>query len=135
MDADGGNARVVFEPDPEETAEPCRGPGFVGGWSPDSRRITYYSASVSRGIAEVCIVDLDGNTEVVVSDGVNLHAEPVWSPDGRYIAYLRVADPLRNYVGSLWITPAADGRGQRLVAKAVLDERISWQPRPHHKRR
>ena len=52
---------------------------------------------------------------------------PVWSPDGRYIAYVRARDLYRH--GSLWIMRAADGQGQRLIATGVLADRISWQPR------
>jgi Tol biopolymer transport system component len=108
-------------------------------WSPKANRIVFQRTKETR--------DRLGSDVLVAAARPKGHRRPrrltetrdayspVWSPDGRYIAYLRVADPLRNYVGSLWITPAADGRGQRLVAKAVLDERISWQPRPHHKRR
>jgi Tol biopolymer transport system component len=54
---------------------------------------------------------------------------PVWSPNGRYIAYVR--DP-NAFLGpaSLWIMRAADGGGQRLVASQIITDRISWQPRP-----
>jgi Tol biopolymer transport system component len=60
---------------------------------------------------------------------------PVWSPDGRYIAYVQAPDYRRppdisEPSGALWIMRAADGRGQRLVATGVLADRISWQPRP-----
>jgi Tol biopolymer transport system component len=59
---------------------------------------------------------------------------PVWSPDGRYIAYVRAPD-FRSTKGSLWIMRAADGEGQRLVAAGVTADRISWQPRPRRNRR
>jgi Tol biopolymer transport system component len=62
---------------------------------------------------------------------------PVWSPDGRSIAYLRaprsiVYEPKRvvqRAVGSLWIMRASDGRRQRLLASRIVADRISWQPR------
>jgi Tol biopolymer transport system component len=59
---------------------------------------------------------------------------PVWSPDGRYIAYVRSKD-LSSFFefgegeGSLWIM-RANGGGQRLIARDVTADRISWQPRP-----
>jgi Tol biopolymer transport system component len=59
---------------------------------------------------------------------------PVWSPDGRYIAYVRVSD-INRQTGSLWIM-RVNGGGQRLVAAGVYasiglsKSRISWQPRP-----
>jgi Tol biopolymer transport system component len=54
---------------------------------------------------------------------------PVWSPNGRYIAYVRAPD-LVSPNGSLWIMSASDGQQQRLVARRVVAGRISWQPRP-----
>ncbi len=93
MDADASNERLVFDPEPEDTAAPCMAPGFVGGWSPDSTHITYYSASVTRGTGEVCTIGADGSDlRVVVKDPPGLHAEPVWSPDGRYLAYRSIRE-------------------------------------------
>ena len=54
---------------------------------------------------------------------------PVWSPDGRSIAYVR-APGLQSTNGSLWTMRAPDGGGQRLIATGVVANRISWQPRP-----
>jgi Tol biopolymer transport system component len=54
---------------------------------------------------------------------------PVWSPNGRYIAYVRAPD-LVSPNGSLWIMRATDGQQERLVARHAVAGRISWQPRP-----
>ena len=54
---------------------------------------------------------------------------PVWSPDSRYIAYVR-APGIPSTTGSLWTMRAADGRGQQRVVGDVVANRISWQPRP-----
>jgi Tol biopolymer transport system component len=53
---------------------------------------------------------------------------PVWSPDGRSIAYVRDPDP--DAYGSLWIMRAADGGAQRLILSRIIADRISWQPLP-----
>ena len=58
---------------------------------------------------------------------------PVWSPDGRYIAYVRAPD-LVSPNGSLWIMRATDGQQQRLVARRAVAGRISWQPQPPARR-
>jgi Tol biopolymer transport system component len=58
---------------------------------------------------------------------------PVWSPNGRYIAYVRDPNAFLG-PGSLWIMRANDGGGQQLLATGLLSERISWQPRPGPKR-
>ena len=59
---------------------------------------------------------------------------PVWSPDGRSIAYMRSKDLDRFFEfgegeGSLWIM-RANGGGQRLIVADAAVDRISWQPRP-----
>lgn len=90
--ADGSNVQIVMEPQPSSEAEPCRAGSFVGGWSPDGQRITYYAAILGSGgenLFWVCAIDYDGsNIEVLVDEPVgSLHAEPAWSPDGRYIVF------------------------------------------------
>jgi TolB protein len=92
MNADGSGPRLIMEAQAASSAEPCRAGAFVGSWSPDGERITYYSAIV-RPAGEntfwICAIGKDGsNLEVLVSEPEGkLHAEPYWSPDGRYIAF------------------------------------------------
>ena len=54
---------------------------------------------------------------------------PVWSPNGRYIAYVRDPNAFLG-PGSLWIMRASDGGGQRLVGSGLITDKISWQPLP-----
>lgn len=54
---------------------------------------------------------------------------PVWSPDGRYIAYLRGVSVF--HPSSLVMMRARDGRRTKLITNRVDGfSRISWQPRP-----
>jgi len=93
MNADGSDQKVIMESQPSEKAEPCHEGSFVGGWSPDGKRITYYAGVLGSGGTPgrwfICAVDADGsNVEVLVSEPAgSVHAEPVWSPDGSKIAY------------------------------------------------
>jgi Tol biopolymer transport system component len=88
IDAEGGEPELVMEGENQATAAPCRAGGFPGGWSPDDRRITYYSASVSRSIGQVCTVDVEtGEIEVIVGEPPVYNVEPAWSGDGRYLAF------------------------------------------------
>ena len=125
MNVDGTDIRPVFDPGRQETAPPCEGPGFVGGWSPDSQRITYYSASITRGIAEVCIIGVDGTgTQIIASDDVNTHAEPVWSPDGRYIAYRSI----RAGRHEIFVVDLETGEETRVTDNPAIDTEPDWSP-------
>ncbi len=92
MNADGSDLKIIMESQPSSSAEPCRAGSFVGGWSPDGKRITYYAAVLRSDGPNgfwVCAIDADGsNLEVLVSEPEGeLHAEPHWSPDGKKIVF------------------------------------------------
>ena len=125
MDADGSSLRTVMAPEPEETAALCRAGGFVGGWSPDNQHITYYSASVTRGIFQVCVIGVDGSEpEVIVSEPPGLHAEPVWSSDGRSLAYRSV----RAENHDVYVIDLETREERRLTDDPYLDGEPEWSP-------
>ncbi|MEX1193651.1 MAG: DPP IV N-terminal domain-containing protein [Dehalococcoidia bacterium] len=125
MDAGGANLRVLFEPQLEDVAEPCLGPGFPGGWSPDGKRITYYSASATRQTGEICTVDAaTGDVEVIVREPVALHAEPVWSRDGRYLAYRSI----RSGNSDVYTFDLEAGEETRLTDPDEVDAEPEWSP-------
>jgi Tol biopolymer transport system component len=125
MNADGSDLRVVFNNQNEDVAEPCYGPGFPGGWSPDSQLITYYSASATRQTGEVCVVDVDtGEIEPVVVEPVAIHAEPVWSSDGRYLAYRSI----RGGNSDVYVFDLEKGVEYRLTDDPQVDAEPEWSP-------
>jgi TolB protein len=88
MNSDGSNIRQITQPESEATAPPCKAGGFLGDWSPDGTQVTFYAASATRGLGQVCTVNVDGSDlTVVASEPEGWHVEPTWSADGEWIAY------------------------------------------------
>jgi Tol biopolymer transport system component len=111
-------------------------------WSPNSRRIVYAS--------HACCPDVDADLWVTRADGKGdarqltrtprwIESEPVWSPDGRRIAFART-----HYIAStgyelakfeVWTMNTAGRHRERIYAVTELEEEfygfeLSWQPRP-----
>lgn len=125
MNADGSGPVRILQPQPETAAEICRAGGFPGGWSPDGTRITYYAASVSKGLGQVCTVAADGSdVAVVVSEPPVYNVEPVWSPDGDRIAFRSIRDENHD----IYVVNLEDSSEQRLTEIPALDIEPAWSP-------
>jgi len=126
MDSDGNNLQQIMEAEPEDTAPPCKAGSFPGGWSPDGRQLTFYAASITRGIGQVCTVDLDGsNLTVVASEPQGYHVEPSWSPDGEWIAY-RFIQPDGNH--EVYVVHPDGTSGTDLTNNPAIDIEPDWSP-------
>ena len=93
MRIDGGGLRDLTEGAAYDVP-----PGPFGGsegyaWSPDGRELAYSAKAATRDEAwntdvNVCIVPSDGGTaRVITADNKGADQTPVYSPDGRFIAY------------------------------------------------
>ena len=105
-------------------------------WSPDGRRLIFYRfpgrtsrrrATASLAAADVVVMDADGSNRHRVGGGYT----PVWSPDGRRIAFRRGGPSS----GVRVVIARPDGTGRRIVHRisgAVLPSigDFAWQPRP-----
>lgn len=129
MNADGSNLQVIMQPQPVQTVEPCRAGSFVGGWSPDGQRLVYYSALIRPGGENtfwVCAMDADGSniTVLVEAPKGQLHAEPVWSPDGRRIAFRDDRDG--NY--DIYVLDLETGEEINVSDSPAADIEPAWSP-------
>ncbi|MBC7896618.1 MAG: PD40 domain-containing protein, partial [Cytophagaceae bacterium] len=64
------------------------------------------------------------NARRLTSTGVVEHA-PVWSPDGRTVAYVTWSDSLG---GDVYAVPAEGGTPRRLTTRSAFYDKISWSP-------
>ena len=126
INADGSDLVTVLRGKSESAAaELCEVGGFPGGWSPDGARIVYYAPSVSTGVGHVCTVAVDGGVvETLVSEPPVYNVEPVWSPDGKNIAFRSIRDDNHD----IYVVNLEDGSERRLTEGEALDIEPDWSP-------
>ncbi|WP_314174659.1 S41 family peptidase [Streptomyces winkii] len=98
--ADGaaGAARAGAAPDPEVDVlvRSDNGPVHDLSFSPDSRWLTWAHPGVGRSLSQIKIANLESRTLIDVTDGRFEDEQPVFTRDGRYLAFLswRGFDPV-----------------------------------------
>ena len=73
-------------------------------------------------VQDLFIIDADGTDERDLSNAVGDEVDPVWSPDGRMLAYLHWAGPTRR----VEVTEVDGSAGP--VPAGPEAERVSWSP-------
>lgn len=110
MDADGANqTQLTFDPVfKDQTPD----------WSPDGSKLSYAAGDPG----DILVMNADGSDQHVVVNGPTDDFGTSWSPDGRFIAFLRFDDRNNRYVD------LADG-SVHVVSGMALQSVPAWQPR------
>lgn len=120
MDVDGGNVRRV-------TTLPAQDAG--ASWSPDGQQLAFHSgAPAVPGGLEIYRIHLDGSglTRLTPLGDDDFTAFPVWSPDGKRIAWTGNQDADFE----VYTMDAADGGNvQRVTKQPGFDGRCDWDRR------
>jgi Tol biopolymer transport system component len=136
MNADGSGQRNLTREWGLEVAP--WGPGGLPVWSPDWRKLAFLrQRGVNRGYpvygrySDIYVMNADGSGRRRLTRSAQNDGDPVWSPDGRRLAFVRVWGGLANiYVVN------ADGSGLRRLAHAFAytpspgDFGAGWRANP-----
>jgi WD40 repeat protein len=95
-------------------------------WSPDGTRLAF---TLDRGLGndtrEIRVMSADGSNERRLAVAPHWRGGPVWSSDGRSLAY--VADADDDGLDELYVAGLDGGRPRRLAEREYIQD-IAWQP-------
>jgi Tol biopolymer transport system component len=138
MTADGSKQRRLTTPAGGNNSSPA--------WSPDGRRIPFEGGrgaclldyhfvggrNAGSGDVDISVMNADGSGLRRVTDGPGVDCAPVWSPDGRKIAFQRslVRREGDRVVGADYdvYVVNADGSDERNLTGDALSVRPIWSP-------
>ena len=91
-------------------------------WSPDSRRIVFFSEHDGQG--DIWVMNADGSGATQLTDTRADEGYPWWSPDGATITF----DSDRDDGFDIWAMDADGSNVRRLRRHAARDVAASWSP-------
>ena len=107
--------------------------GLVPRWSPDSQKIAFINAKIGPSgsyKSQLCVVSIYSG-QVKTLPYSEQCMGPVWSPDGRMIAYLRLKGKhfgTDEMEGDLFVVPATGGDSKQITNTPGMEINISWTP-------
>jgi len=114
MDADGSNQTPLTTNTGDE---------FWPDWSPDGRKIAFYSL-IGGGNSEIYVVDSDGSNLTKLTNNPFRDETPVWSPDGNKIAF----STNRDGDWEVYVMDADGSNQTNLTMTLGVDVRPTWSP-------
>ena len=124
MDADGGNLQNLTN-QPLDDRDPS--------WSPDGKQIVFSTRRVGHVVTkfsitnEIYVMDADGGNEQRLTENPRYDWDPVWSPNGKRIAFMSdKKGDLQNF--GIYVMDADGGNEQRLTDHQTWDSSPSWSP-------
>jgi Tol biopolymer transport system component len=99
-------------------------------FSPDATRVAFGWTGESGDITHIYVKGIDGGAALTLTDAQESDSSPSWSPDGRWIAFLRVLAP-NDALGkvALFVIPASGGAARRIATlTGPTNYRPSWTP-------
>lgn len=125
VDADGSNARVVSGGSPIVMPSLIESRDSVfpapADWAPDGTRLAY--TATINGVDNIVIATLDGRDPSVIGDPTFEAISPVWSPNGKQVAFAGGRYPTT----ALYVMNAdGSGRALRLTKFAGASGSFTW---------
>ena len=102
----------------------------VPSWSPDGRKITFYSTRTGRanptGDQEIFVMNADGSGVRQVTFNTVDDGAPSWSPDGDRLLFHRWLDDSNADL----MTMRVNGTGERNLTRSpgIVDRQAAWSP-------
>jgi dipeptidyl aminopeptidase/acylaminoacyl peptidase len=126
----GGYAGELWVMNPDASGQRRLSPAFPWvRWSPDGQKIAFASWGAGRA-SDVHVMNRDGSGQQKLTSDPGFENQPIWSPDGRLIAYSRSVPG--TYAHGRGVPEVAvmnaDGSGQRRLTGAGGGE-LAWSPR------
>jgi TolB protein len=112
MSADGTNLRRLVS---------VGGDASSPSWSPNGLFITYHWSVTETGTYDIYVIEIATGRIIQMTHDARRNEHPVWSPDGRHVAF----ESTRGGSRQIW-SMLADGREPKQLTQDGLNWGPSW---------